>query len=454
MKTTFTILATSILLLQGCMTTPYIQPKVDMPAQWQQQDQKIITSMRQDAWWKDFNDSRLNQLVEAVIASNNNLAVATLKVRAAQLQAGIASDQTLPSLSGSLSTSHSQDLKTGDISHSYSAKGSVSYEVDLWGRLSSKEKAARWEAEATEQDRESTLQSLIGTTVTLYWKAAYLNERIAQSEASIAYAQKTLTLVQAQHQAGATSQLESLEAEQSLASQEASHASLLQQQIENRNALAILLNTAPERQTLNVPSHILTASLPGIAPGLPSELLARRPDLKAAELRLRKSLVTVDATRASYYPTLTLTGILGSSSTELVNTLKNPVGSLGAELALPFLQWRQMHLNIQISETEYEEATANFRQTLYSALADVENSLSARQQYQAQNTQLEKARQAAIMVEKLYETRYRMGAVSLQSWLDAQEKRRTAENSLAENRYNQFANHATLCQALGGRAAQ
>lgn len=452
MKTTLTTLALSLALLTGCGSTPYSAPQVPVPQSWQS-DAQAIQSARLDGWWRAFGDSRLDALVDQVLASNNDLAVATLKVRTAQLQAGITADEQWPSLAASADISRSKNLKTGTNGKSNSVSATVSYELDLWGKLSSQTAMARWELEATRQDREATLQSLIGTTVTLYWKAAYLNERVAQSTASIEYAKKTLALVEAQYRAGSSSQLEKLEAEQSVAAQQASHASLVQQQLENRNALTILLNAAPGQKTLATADKVSFGQLPEVAAGLPADLLARRPDLKAAQLRLKKSFTHIDATRASYYPSFSLTGSLGSSSSDLTKVLQNPVASLGAGLTLPFLQWTQMKLNIQVSETEYEQAVASFRQTLYSALADVENALVARQQYRIQQVQLEKSLAAASAAEKLYETKYRLGAVTMQSWLDAQEKRRSAENSLAENRYNQLASHATLCQALGGGLA-
>jgi len=449
MKTTLTTLALSLALLTGCASTPYSAPQVAVPQSWQG-DAQAIASAKLDGWWRAFGNTQLNALVDQVLTSNNDLALATLKVRTAQLQAGITADEQWPSFSAGADLARSKNLKNGDNSKSNSVSASVSYEIDLWGKLSSQTAMARWEFEATLQDREATLQSLIGTTVTLYWKAAYLNERVAQSAASIEYAKKTLALVEAQYKAGASSQLEKLEAEQSVATQEASHASLVQQQTENRNALTLLLNAAPGQKTLTIAEKVAQGQLPEVAAGLPADLLARRPDLKASELRLKKSFTHIDATRASYYPSFSLTGSLGSSSSDLAKALQNPVASLGAGLTLPFLQWTQMKLNIQVSETEYEQAVVSFRQTLYSALADVENALSARKQYRIQQVQLEKSLAAASAAEKLCETKYRLGAVTMQSWLDAQEKRRSAENSLAENRYNQLANHATLCQALGG----
>jgi outer membrane protein TolC len=118
-------------------------------------------------------------------------------------------------------------------------------------------------------------------------------------------------------------------------------------------------------------------ALPAIKAGLPASLLGRRPDLRAAELRLREYLANVDASRASFYPTFTLTGSLGSSSISLEQVLKNPIATLGAGLTLPFLQWNTARLTVAVSQTSYEEAVVNFRQTLYTALSEVENSLAA-----------------------------------------------------------------------------
>ncbi len=279
---------------------------------------------------------------------------------------------------------------------------------------------------------------------------AYLNGRIEQSEQSLAHARRTLELVQVKKAAGAATNLEILEATRNLAGEEAGHTTLLQQREESRNTHAILLNGPPRKVLAHEPQGLIEIRIPEVDAGLPTELLARRPDLRAAELRLRSALASTDATRASYYPTFSLTGNLGSSSTALRDLLSNPVAALGAQLALPFLEWRDMRRNIEISESEYEEAIVRFRQTLYTAMADVENSLSARMQLQDQAAQLEIALASAQSVEDLYLVRFQAGSVPLKSWLDAQENRRQAEVALAENRYNRIINHITLVKALGG----
>src|SRR5690606_18529816 len=180
------------------------------------------------------------------------------------------------------------------------------------------------------------------------------------------------------------------------------------------------------------------------AAGLPASLLARRPDLRAAELRLRSTLKSKDATRASYYPDLSLTGTLGYSSAALGSLLQNPLGTLGAGVSLPFLQYRQMQLDIDLAETDYQIAAVGFRQSLYEALVEVENNLAGRRHFAEQAGMRERALEAAREAERIYRIRYQAGAVPLQSWLTTQESRRNAEISLAENRLNQLLNHISL----------
>lgn len=446
-------IALALSFLGGCaavVRTPYEAPQTQAPAGWQQRG--AVNEVLADQWWRQFGDAELDRLIDEALLKNNDLAVAGIKVRRAQLQAGLADDARVPALSATLTTTGTKYL-SDNRSTTRASNNSVklAYEADLWGRLGANYDVKRWEALATEQDRESAALSLIGTTANLYWQGAYLNQRIAMSEESISYAQKTLDLVRTQYGAGSVSSLEVLQAEQTLITQQSAHTQLLQQRVENDNALSILFDSPPGK-AVALPGRLPQQALPDLAAGLPAELLARRPDLRAAELRLRESLATVDATRASYYPALTLTGTLGTSSDALLRLVQNPLASLGAQLTLPFLQWNAMKLNVKTSQADYESAVTTFRQTLYSAFSDVENALSARRQYAAQEALLQRNLKAAQDAEKLYELRYRTGSATLQLWLDQQDKRRTAENSLAEARLNRLKNQMTLYQAIGGDA--
>jgi NodT family efflux transporter outer membrane factor (OMF) lipoprotein len=441
-----------LLALSGCALGPhteFVTPKISMPRSWAHAAVSNAT-IAPAPWWRAFNDPLLTRLIEDALARNSDLALATLKVRQARLKAGLAQDAEQPVLSAGLNTSRSQYYSNGKgSSQSSTASVSLSYEADLWGKLARTHDAAEWEAQASEQDRESTALALSASVASLYWKIAYLNQRIKLSEQSVAYQQQSLALMQARHAAGDVSALDEISVEQSLASQRASHTAWLQEREEANSALAILFDGPPE-QLFSQATRLPTGPMPEVAAGLPSSLLARRPDLRAAELRLRATQATVDQTRASYYPSLTLTGALGSSSSALRQVLQNPFTTLGADLVLPFLQWNEMQLNIKVSQNSYQQAVVSFRQSLYSALADVENALSARQQSAAQVSALAQAFDQAVRSEQLNAVRYRAGQVARQQWLDASETRRSAEALLAAARLDQLDNQATVYQALGG----
>ncbi|MEE3046351.1 MAG: TolC family protein [Pseudomonadota bacterium] len=471
----------SMLMLAGCSSlseVSYGRPNMTMPASWGQSTDTATRNdtgndigndigtddtatraeiLAQTGWWKNFDDPQLNRLIARALETNNDLAAATIKVRQAQLTAGLAEDALYPDLSAGsdISTSRQFDSEdgrsNGDITRSYGVDAGISYELDLWGKLGHDYDAAKWEALATLEDRESTALSLIGTTATLYWQAVYYQQRLDIAQASIDYAQQTLDLVDVQYASGSTSSLEVNEARSNLENQRAAYTQIEQSLTETKNALSILFNQPPS--DIEITRKTLPAGmLPAIPEGLPSGLLERRPDVRAAELRLRESVEELNSVKTSLLPTISLTGTLGSSSDQLRNLLSNPVGTLGASLALPFLNWNEGQLNIKVSEAEYEQAIAEFRQTTYQAMADVENALSARTNYDRRAERLEAALAASLNAEAIYETRFRSGAVAMQDWLDAQEDRRTTEETVLENQLDRITNLITLYQALGGDA--
>ena len=207
----------------------------------------------------------------------------------------------------------------------------------------------------------------------------------------------------------------------------------MQQRVEVRNAIAVLRDgqrwpEADEPQDLDAIAH------PRLPAAVPAELLGRRPDLRAAELRLRQAFANVDITRTRYYPTFSLSAGAGGSSSELTEVLRDPVGSLGAALALPLLGWNAMRIDVQAAKVDLEIAIATFRQTLRQAFAEVDDALSARNTLGDQLAARSAALAEAVEIERLYEVRYRAGATPLRVWLDAQESRRSAEIICARRR--------------------
>ncbi|MEL4281154.1 MULTISPECIES: efflux transporter outer membrane subunit [Shewanella] len=444
------VIAISIALLSGCgalMRSDFEPPVLQVPEQWQHTQVNGQVSL--DPWWQKFNQPELNQLISQVLSSNNDLTLATLTLQKARLQAGLARDDLYPQLSSNNTASVNKPLEGGSSSRAFQANLSVSYEVDLWGKVSANIDQAQWTALASLEDRESTAQSLVATTASLYWQIGYLHQRIELSNKSIEHSRQTLALTQRQFASGAVTELNVLESQRSLAGQEASHSQLLQQLVEAENALAILLNRAPGQVAVEI-KQLPDSAVPEVGVGIPADLVGRRPDVKAALYQLRSALASKDATYASYFPSLSLTGSVGESTSELKELLRNPVGSLGAGLVLPFLQWNQMQINNDIADIDYQSAIVSYRKTLYSAFEDVDNAISAKQQYAYQGEKLEVQFSAAAQAEAIYESQYRHGAIGIQNWIDAQENRRSAEAALLENRYNQLTAQATLYQALGG----
>ena len=460
MQMNFTKLATALILsgsLVGCaavVKTPYEQPAVNIPNNFQNSkamSQQVHADVYADQWWTLFGDAQLNQLVSQVLASNTDLAVAGINLQQARLQAGLAANQQGPRVSSSVSTGHSIDLNSGDnSSRGLSLSGGVSYELDLFGKLARQTEASRWEALATEQDLQSTAQSLVATTANLYWQLGYLNERLAVAQQNLSSTQKIYELVRTQYRAGAVSGLDLTSAEQSVQSQRSTLSQIEQQKVETRTALAVLMHQPVQQLNIQEPSRLPRIALPTIAAGLPADLLSRRPDLQASELRLRKALANKDATKAGYYPSINLTGNLGSSSTSLTNLLQNPALTLGASLSLPFLQYNDMKKDLAISDLDYEKSIIQYRQTLYQAFADVENALSARTELNKQVALQERNVQLAEKTERLTEVRYRNGAIALKNLLDAQETTRNARLSLIQTKQSQYNAYVTLMQALGG----
>ncbi|EKO3397489.1 efflux transporter outer membrane subunit [Vibrio fluvialis] len=445
----YSTIALCVLLATGCVARSELpEQNVTVPEQWQTgQTQSETQAISQ--WWTSFGDPQLNQWVEKVLATNSDLAIATLTLKQARLEAGLATSDTYPDVSASVSGERSKPLDGGDSSKSYQASLSVSYELDLWGKLSAAKDAAMWTALATQQEREATAQSLVATTAQLYWQIGYLNQRVELSNNDINDAKETLALTQSQYRHGSVTRVNVLEAERTLAGLEATHRDYLQQRTEAVNAFAILFDQPPQDLATSIPA-LPDYAVPTIEAGVPADVLNRRPDVKQSLFELKSVLATKDNTDTNYFPSLTLTGALGGSSTELRKLLSDPIGTLGADLTLPFLNWNEMQLNRDIAQVKYESAIISYRKTLYAALQDVDNALSAKENYEFQAEKLQKQYDSAAEVARIYKSQYEYGAIDITTLLDAQENERSAKASLLENSYNQLVNIATVYQSLGG----
>ena len=428
--------------------TPYVRPALPNAPGWQD-SAGISAPVAAVQWWRSFGDPKLDILVETVLANNNDILAATLRVRKALLQADMAGASQMPQLSGTGSGQRNIALgEGGAASNAFSFNLGAAYEFDLWGRLASSQDVAELQAGASAEDVESARTTVVAATIEAYWRLAFTNQNLASAKASLDIARKAKDLVQSQAAVGAATDLEPAEVNQSVENQAAGLSDLEQNRVALRNALGVLLNGQPN--PVAEPQRLPGRTPVRITAGLPAELLARRPDLRAAELRLRAALRTVDNSRASLYPQISLTGNLGASSTDLLAILANPIAALGAGLTLPFLNFKDGQLRVQVSEVDYQIAVAEFRSALLTAFSDTGTALSARMKLSEKSHRLKAAFAAAQVADRLTEERYRAGSVALRVWLDAQERSRAAERALTANRLEQLVNEVQIFRVLGG----
>ena len=356
------------MLSSGCsnmLKNDYYPPQVNYPANWSaDKSAGTITPFS----WRDFHDPQLDKLLRQVTVNNNDFAAAVLRVYHARLEAKRAGINTMPRLNAALNSGKGKMLAHSyPWSESSTAKLSTSYEIDLWGKLALQRDSAQWASQATEADLQAARATLLSDASNNYWRIAFINQQIDALQHSLSYARETLRLARAHYRAGKTSSLDVVDAEQNLQTQKGRLVVLQHDRLQALNEQSLLLGAPPGSPVTEL-SRLPDIPLPQIKADIPASVLRQRPDINAKEWHLRQALADVDLSRTGYYPTLSLTGSLGTTSSMLLAFLQNPVSSVGMNLSLPFLEWRQMDMDIRIARNDYEQRVLEFKQALYKAM--------------------------------------------------------------------------------------
>lgn len=441
------------LMLSGCgqlLKSDYQRPMLSVPDAWRFQETGSAYAKFTPHWWDNFDDPQLSRVINAALQSNNDLALAGIKLKQARLAAGLSDTNLTPDFTENASASNTKNMRKSTTPvESYDNALSASYELDLWGKLARTREQSDWLAKASAEDLQATALTLIGNTAQLYWQIASLNQQITTLQQSLTIAQETLKMVTSRFSAGDLGQLDYLQAQQTVLTRENSLRDLIRQREESRNALAILLNRpagqfAAERRSLDFHQTVPVASR------LPVEVIARRPDVQSSEMNLRAALAGSDVSRLSFYPSLSLNGSLNAGAAVFGQWFSNPARTLGTALDLPFIQWNKVQMTVEQSGLDVQTAAIQFRSTVYSALQDVDNAQSQRQTYQQQKQSqlqnLELSRQRLTLVD----SQYRNGSVTFQTLLDAQDSLLDSENTLITTQYNYLYSTMKLWLALGG----
>lgn len=402
-------------------------------------------------WWTAYGDEDLNALTRTALARNVNLARSAVTVNRALYNARLIGADLLPVFSAEASAASDKNLASGDASRAYQSRAGVSYELDLWQKLRNAASAQEWEYLATREDLESARLTLLNSVVDAYFDLRYLNEAIGLTESSVARYARLLTLTESKYRLGKVASIEPLQAAQALLSARNNLLQLESARKSVEQTLRDLLDARPG-EALAVRAHgLMDTPAPGVNLDVPVAALAARPDIRAAEDRLQKAFKTVQANRASWYPTVTLGSTLRASSDTSDRLFDVPLLGGTVQLSFPFLQWNTIRWQIKISEADFDMARLDFIQTVTAALNEVD---AARYDWgkaiQILDTMTEKhAKDVAI--RDVYRSRYELGAAELKDYLDAQNTVDASMLSALEAKYRTIRAENLVFKAMGGR---
>jgi NodT family efflux transporter outer membrane factor (OMF) lipoprotein len=441
-------------MLAGCAQTvklPPPPPAVAMPAGWAPGETAQGQQWPDKDWWNRFGSAELARMVQEGQAGNLELAAALSRVRQAEAQARIAGVSLLPTVDFGSGVDRAVPLGSGSSSVSASAQLQVAYEVDFWGKNKAGVAAAAASLEANREDRQTVALTVTSGIVSTYLQVLSLHDRLEAARAHVANAEHVLVLVKAQKSAGTASPLDLARQRSAVAGQKAAIPDLQQQQREAQSALAILLGRAP--QTFKLGDHGLdTIVLPEVMPGLPSELLARRPDIRRAEANLAAADADVAVARAALFPNIRLTGAMGAQSSALLSLLNAPnlLANVSASLMTPIFDAGRLKRQRDLAIARKQELVQVYRATVIGALSEVGIVLgqihSLDEQRRLKKTELDETKLAF----DLSEIRYRVGAEDLMTVLDTQRSLSDVQNELGILKLKRLQATVSLYKALGG----
>jgi multidrug efflux system outer membrane protein len=454
------------LLLAGCagLKPDYTKPAVDLPAGWRDAPADAVQA-RDARWWKVYGDPVLDRLIDEALAHNANLMLAIARVDEARAALSVTSADQRPQVSANANRNRTRFSQRGptplppgfnpENNDTRVALG-VSYEIDLWGRLRNATLAARAELLSTEAARETVLIALTSDLAQGYFALRALDEQLAATRRSLAARTEALGMQKRRFEVGDISEFDYRQLEADVAAERALMPVLEQQRGQQENALAVLLGRSPRaiyEGALEAGSDPEGETVAIVVPaGLPSDLLLRRPDLIQAEQALIAANARVAVARAAYFPTLSLTGYLGSESVALSDLFTGPAGIWQAALALgqPIYAGGRIDAQVQVASARERQALARYQLAIQNAFRDVRNALVA-QAKARERLEAESERVTALRTTlRFARLRYQNGMTSQLEVLDAERNLLAAEQNRIDALRAQRAAIADLFKALGG----
>jgi multidrug efflux system outer membrane protein len=414
-------------------------------------------------WFEVFHDDKLQELIRVALVENYDLLDAVARVQEARANLGIVHSNQLPQVdaSGALEfTRLSRDgqfplpasfVTTQNRNWGQATLNLLSFEVDLWGRIRRATEAARANLLNAEENRKSVVSTLVSEVASDYFQLRELDYELEISQRTLESRRTSLQLVSDRKGGGIATRLDLAQAEQ-LVSSAAETIPTLQQQIEQtENRIALLLGRNPE----SIPrgrSLIEQEIPPEVPAGLPSTLLDRRPDIRAAEQALVAANANIGVAKAAYFPQISLSGALGGQSTRLANLFSGPNGawSFVPQVTQPIFAGGRLKSTVRLAEAERDSAQIAYQRSIQTAFREISDALIAHQRTHESRFEQERLVAALLDRKDLAYLRYRGGVDTQLNALDADRDLFQAELTLAEIRYAELLSVIDLYKALGG----
>ena len=448
------------LALGACSLGPdFLRPHTAIPLVYRQVTPDAPLWPGKD-WWRGFNSADLDHLIADAEAGNFDIQAAIARIRQADAQLRISGAPLLPTVSASASQQYNrQSSRTSSLSRSRgpietrtsSVDVSISYELDLWGRVAAVRDSAEASALFSRYDQQTVALTAVTSVATTWFSALAFQDRLAVAQRNLNDSEQILKAIQARVDAGTASELDLAQQGALVAGIRANIPALRSNAQLQLNALGVLTGKLPEDIRVD-PGTLDTLSLPEVTPGLPAELLLRRPDIASAEASLRAANANLREARAAFYPQITLTGSNGFTSTAL-SSLIGP-GSMLTNAAVSVAQTLfdngAKSGQYDLNAAKYDELVADYRRAVTQAFTDVENALT---QYRFATEQETLERQAVAVAQRasdIARAQLLAGTSDIVTALQAQSTLFSDLDQLAQVRLSRFQALVSLYKALGG----
>ena len=451
--------AALLALLSACGTSQGPQPPVPdaPPTQFKETSgfNASAPALANDAWWTLFHDPVLDSLEEKLVIGNENLKLVVAQVASARAVLTGSQQATRPTLSaglnGARSASAGSSGASSDPVNSVSLTASASWEPDLWGRLSLATQNAQSSLRASEADLAAARLSAQGTLAQSYFSLRDYELQTALLTRSVqAYAQ-SLALTQARYSAGVAQRTDVLQAESQLESAKSQRAEALVQRAQSEHAIAVLLGLAPS--VFSIPATAALPDLPAVPAALPGSLLQRRPDIAAAQWRVKAAYAELGVADAAWFPTVSLSARAGYSQSSLASLINTPnlIWSLGLGLTQSFIDNGARTQASAQARASADQATATYRALVLTALQEVEDNLVLARHLADEVTSQDAAWQSSVKTLEIVTAQYRAGTVGYLNVTAAQSAALASEITLLSAKTRALTANSVLLKNLAGR---